>query len=76
MGEYDITISSFTDKNYVLDAKKAKLVIKKALITVSPYDVTKVYGEKNPALQITYSGFKNNENESILLSKAVAFTKV
>ena len=76
VGEYDITISSFTDKNYVLDAKKAKLVIKKALITVSPYDVTKVYGEKNPALQITYSGFKNNENESILLSKAVAFTKV
>ena len=76
VGEYDIVISSITDKNYVLDTKKAKLVIKKALLTVTPSNVTKVYGEKNPTLRVTYSGFKNNEDETVLLSKAVAFTKV
>ena len=76
VGKYDITINSINDKNYTLDIKNAKLTIKKALLTVTPSDVTKVYGEKNPTLRVTYSGFKNNEDETVLLSKAVAFTKV
>ena len=75
VGEYDITISRITDKNYILDIKNAKLKIKKAILSVAPDNVSKIYGDKNPTLSVTYSGFKNNENEAVLLSNAVAFTK-
>ncbi len=75
VGEYDITISRITDKNYILDIKNAKLIIKKAILSVTPDNLSKIYGDKNPALSVTYSGFKNNENETVLLSNAVAFTK-
>lgn len=74
VGEYDITINNVSNKNYILDIKNAKLTIKKALLTVAADNRTKIYGEKNPALSVSYSGFKNNENETILLSSAVAFT--
>ncbi len=75
VGEYDITINRVVDKNYVFDIKNAKLTIEKALITVEPSNMSKTYGEKNPIIPITYNGFKNNDNENVLLSKAVAFTK-
>ncbi len=74
VGEYDITINNVSNKNYILDIRNAKLTIKKALLTVAADNRTKIYGEKNPALSVSYSGFKNNENETILLSSAVAFT--
>ena len=74
VGEYDITINNVPNKNYILDIRNAKLTIKKALLTVAADNRTKIYGEKNPALSVSYSGFKNNENETILLSSAVAFT--
>lgn len=74
VGEYDITINNVSNKNYILDIRNAKLTIKKALLTVAADNRTKIYGEKNPALSVSYSGFKNNENETILSSSAVAFT--
>lgn len=74
VGEYDITINNVSNKNYILDIRNAKLTIKKALLTIAADNRTKIYGEKNPALSVSYSGFKNNENETILSSSAVAFT--
>jgi len=40
-----------------------------ATLTVTANDATRSYGEKNPAFSVTYSGFKNGEDESVLTTK-------
>ena len=40
-----------------------------ATLTVTADDATRSYGEKNPAFNVTYSGFKNGEDESVLTTK-------
>ena len=76
VGNYEITFNETADKNYSLVYRKGTLTVKKAPLTITAIDVAKVYGEKNPDLLISYEGWKNNQNESELLSKPVAYTTV
>lgn len=50
------------------------LVVSKVVLTLRADDKTKLEGENNPALTVTYSGFVNNENESILTVVPVVST--
>jgi hypothetical protein len=47
------------------------LTIGKAIITVKVGDETKVYGTSNPPFKISYSGFVNGEDASVLISEAM-----
>lgn len=53
------TIAS--DNNYNITVNEADLVINKAHLTVTANDATKTYGENNPTLSTTISGFVNGE---------------
>lgn len=76
VGNYEIAFNETADKNYSLVYRKGTLTVKKAPLTITAIDVAKIYGEKNPELLVRYEGFKNNQNESELLSKPVAYTAV
>lgn len=42
------------------------LTFEKAELTITVKDVSREYGAANPALEVIYSGFANNEDESVL----------
>jgi len=73
-GNYPITVSGADDKNYNFFYQQAQLTVNKAVLTVNSNDVSRKYGDNNPAFVLGYSGFKNNETESILTEKPVAIT--
>ena len=50
-------------------------VIKKANLTVSADNQTRVYGEENPEFTISFDGFVNGEDESVLSELPVVTTK-
>ena len=50
------------------------LTITKAQLTVTAQDSTREQGEENPEFALIYSGWKNGEDESVLLKKPVATT--
>ncbi|PWG79273.1 MBG domain-containing protein [Pararcticibacter amylolyticus] len=50
------------------------LVVNKAVLTVTAEDKKRKVGQPNPEFTIAYSGFVNNENESVLTSRANAAT--
>jgi len=58
------TRASGSDSNYNLRFVDGSLVINKAHLTVSANDASKTYGDANPALSTTVSGFVNGENLS------------
>jgi len=55
------SIASGTDGNYNLTFVNGSLVIGKAHLTVTANNAIKTYGDANPALSTTVSGFVNNE---------------
>ncbi len=65
-GSYDITVSGGEGSNYTLEYTPGTLIVEKAPLTVTADDQTRSYGEENPTLTFTYSGFVNGEDESVL----------
>lgn len=64
VGSYPVTASNGEFKNYdVTKYIAGTLTVKKAPLTISCNDATKVYGDVNPTFSFTYSGFKNNDTE-------------
>lgn len=64
VGSYPVTASNGEFKNYEVTKYNAgTLTVKKAPLSVSCNDATKVYGDVNPTFSFTYSGFKNNDTE-------------
>jgi len=61
-----ITLAGGADENYDFAYVAADLAVTKATITVTADDQTKVYGEANPALTLTYSGFVNGDDNTVI----------
>ena len=61
VGEYPITISGGSAKNYTLVYEPGTLTITKAPLTAKVDDTTKQYGTGNPAFTVSYNGLKNGE---------------
>ena len=59
-GDYRI-LASMNVPNYEVTYEYGTLSVLKAPITVSVANVSKVYGEKNPQFELSYSGLKNDE---------------
>ncbi len=73
-GQYAISLSGGTAVNYAFSMNNGTLTVGKAALTVTADDKSKVYGEANPDLTITYSGFVNSEDSSFLTTLPVAST--
>jgi hypothetical protein len=66
VGEYDIRCSGGNATNYSFTYETGSLTIEKANLTIQAQDEQRKAGEPNPAFTLLYSGFKNNENQSVL----------
>jgi filamentous hemagglutinin family protein len=74
VGTYTITTAGAADNNYDFTYVDGALDITKALLTVTADNKTRVYGDSNPALSVTYTGFKNGQNASVIDTDATATT--
>lgn len=61
VGDYPITISGGSAKNYTLVYEPGTLTITKAPLKAKVDDATKQYGTGNPAFTVSYTGLKNGE---------------
>ena len=71
---YDITVSGGTDDNYDFNYVGGFLSITKAMLTVSADDKSRIYGDGNPSLTVTYAGFRNNDTKDDINTQAAAAT--
>ncbi len=74
VGSYAINASGGVDDNYTFSYTDGILTVNKATLTVTADDQSKTYGESNPALSITYSGFQNGDDATILTTVPTATT--
>ncbi|HEY0054967.1 MAG TPA: MBG domain-containing protein, partial [Pedobacter sp.] len=61
--------------NYTISFTPANLTINKAPLTITADDLVKFQGQPNPTLTYSYSGFVNNETNTVLTSQPVASTE-
>ena len=73
-GTYPITVTEGTVTNGNVTYVGGTLTITKAPLTVTAVNATKQEGEDNPAFTINYSGWKNGETESVLITMPTATT--
>lgn len=66
VGTYPITVSGGSDNNYEFHYDIGSITITKAILDVQAEDKTKLYGDANPTLTLSYSGFKLNDNASVI----------
>lgn len=74
IGQYPITLSGAVAANYTINYSEGTLTIEKATLTVTANSSARKYGEANPDLSLSYSGFANNESEAVLTTAPVATT--
>ena len=74
VGTYPITVSQGTVTGANIVGVAGTLTITKAPLTVTAQAANRVYGDANPELKFTYSGWKNAETETVLTKKPVAAT--
>ena len=75
VGEYDIVIQKGSIGNYNVQLVAGKLTIEKASLTITAGSYTQYQGWFMPDIsKVTYSGFKNGENENVLTTKPTVTT--
>jgi gliding motility-associated-like protein len=75
-GIYPITLSGGADDTYDIKFENGNLEISKALLTVTADSKSKVYGDANPELTVSYSGFMLEEDQRVLDKLPVAESDV
>lgn len=64
---YDISfMTGGSDNNYTLNLTDGTLTITKAPLSVNTDNKTKIYGDANPPLTISYTGFKGTDDASVI----------
>ena len=66
VGTYPIKISKGSITNDNVTYVDGTLTITKAPLTITAKNYSREQGQANPNFEVTYSGFKNGENESVL----------
>lgn len=61
VGVYNITTTGAVDNNYIFNYATNTLTITKANLTVTADNLSREYGDANPALTAVYSGFLNGD---------------
>lgn len=78
VGTYPITATNAVATNYELTISNGTLTVNKATLTAKANDKSREYGDNNPQLDVTYTGFVNGESENVLttpLSISTSATK-
>ena len=73
-GQYEIMPSGAIAKNYEISYMPGALNVNKRSLTASVGNYSRKYNEDNPEFAVTYSGFINSENESVLQSSTLVQT--
>ncbi len=66
VGTYPITATNAVATNYELTISNGTLTVNKATLTAKANDKSREYGDNNPQLDVTYTGFVNGESENVL----------
>ena len=66
VGEYTITPNSATALNYAISYTNGKVTVAQAALTITAEDKEMIYGDEHPEFTVTYSGWKNNDDESVV----------
>jgi hypothetical protein len=74
VGEYNIKVATGTVTSPFVNYVEGKLTITPAPLTVTALDAERMEGEENPAFELKYEGFKNDETEAVLITKPTAAT--
>jgi hypothetical protein len=69
---HNITASGGTDNNYNYTYASGTLTITKASLNATADNKTREYGAGNPALTISYTGFRNSETSAVLDTQPTA----
>ncbi|MDH7460140.1 MBG domain-containing protein [Chitinophagaceae bacterium 26-R-25] len=64
VGNYSITASNAVVPNYDITYAVGNLSVTPATLTITAYDASKVYGDNNPPLLVTYNGWVNGDDVS------------
>lgn len=72
VGTYPITASEASATNYNFEYGQGSLTIYPRQLTASVGNYSRVYGIDNPSFEISYTGFVNNEDATILSQPSVA----
>ena len=75
VGTYPIEASGAVAKNYTFHYENGELTINPRSLLVSVGNYTRPYGEENPAFELQYDGFVNDETENVFLLKPKAVTQ-
>lgn len=67
-GEYPISITGGSSKNYTLSYRSGLMTITKAPLSVLANDAERIYGDSNPTFSRSYLGFKLSDSESTAFS--------
>src|SRR5208283_3021421 len=66
VGTYTIEPSGLTAANYSITFSNGTLTVKTYALTVTADDKDKIYGETDPAFTVSYSGFVDGQDASVL----------
>src|SRR5258708_17410601 len=72
VGTYPISLIGGNAANYTLTLQPGNLIITKASLTAKADDQSRTYGQANPTLTISYTGFVNSENPSNITPPAAS----
>ena len=71
VGEYVVRCSGAEAQNYVFVYETSTMTIKPVRLRVKPDNVKRYYGEPNPSFTLTWTGFVNDEDETVLTEQPV-----
>lgn len=74
VGTYPITLSGGSATNYNFTLQSGSLAINISPLTVKANDLGKTYGQANPALTLTYTGFLNGDTPASIVPPTVTTT--
>nr|WP_255502210.1 MBG domain-containing protein [Algoriphagus sp. AK58] len=63
VGTYPITLIGGSDQNYAITLVNGTLIVGQKALTITADDKSKVYGEANPVLTISYNGLVNGDTQ-------------
>jgi len=61
VGTYSITVNGAADPNYNIAYNNGTLTVTKAPLSINANNQSRTYGDPDPPLTVSYSGFMNNE---------------
>ncbi|MBR6017144.1 MAG: leucine-rich repeat protein [Paludibacteraceae bacterium] len=66
VGTYDIVPANASATNYAISFTNGTLTVNQAALTITANDTVMIYGDEHPEFTVTYAGWKNTDDESVV----------